>query len=430
MKKHREHGQALIILIFALVAMTAMAGLAIDGGRAYTLRRQAQNAADAAALAGTRQLAEYISECTTGSNTEMSEVIIAAARLNGIDHASPDAEVTAWYVDSNENILLAAIPPDSGNAPRHAVVVIEEPPDGATGVRVFVEVAQPTSLLRILGQDTVSASAEATAMTGPIQVTEFSGGGMLPIGFPVQQVDQIIESGVREFTMFDREGAICRRDGVDCPSNPPAQASRGWLNFNYMYHYSWFSDPTAGNADGINVGGSTASPLNRVLATNMSNSNLMEWAEHGAPHPVYFGTRGDASRPDDINDPWRYPLDGDFIVGQPGAREATRKVVCDTHMHRVVHMPVFDYVQQQAYMVNNFDQPSNPLRFPSGQFLYYHIVGFITARLDSCPGRTIEGTFISAVIGEGVIEPDSGYNSSDASNNSCPLETYSVSLWR
>ncbi len=46
-----DRGQVLIIFVFAVVALVAMAGLAIDGGNIYADRRQAQNAADTASLA-------------------------------------------------------------------------------------------------------------------------------------------------------------------------------------------------------------------------------------------------------------------------------------------------------------------------------------------------------------------------------------------
>lgn len=438
MKKRKQQGQALILLAFALVALAAMAGLAIDGGRLYVLRRQAQNAADAAAKAGTLKLAEYIVECRVGDNNAVDEAILDILHNNGFDfdpfNPPDNVSVAAWYVDRNDNTISLSFPSDGpGRVAGLAVAIINEPPDGATGVRVRLVVTETTTMLRIIGQENIVASAEATAITGPVRVTQFSGGGMLPIGFPVQEVDRIVSSGNYQFTMFDGSGAICRRDGVNCPSNPPAQASRGWLNFNYMYHWTWFGNPTATNPDGINLNGSTSSPLNRVLATNMSNADLKEWAENGAPHPVYFGTRGDASRPDNINDPLRYPLDGDFIVGQPGARESTRKIICDTHMNQVVYLPIFDYVQQQSYMNSKFVSPSNPRQFPSGQFLYYHIVGFLTARIDSCAGgnqKTINGTFISALIGEGTVGPGMGYNSDAAAQGSCALGTYSVSLWR
>ncbi len=46
-----EHGQAIVLIILAIVAMFGFVGLAVDGGRVFAEKRQAQNAADAAAYA-------------------------------------------------------------------------------------------------------------------------------------------------------------------------------------------------------------------------------------------------------------------------------------------------------------------------------------------------------------------------------------------
>lgn len=51
LKKHAESGQALILIVFGIVAILAMVGLATDGAHSFSDRRQAQNAADAAAMA-------------------------------------------------------------------------------------------------------------------------------------------------------------------------------------------------------------------------------------------------------------------------------------------------------------------------------------------------------------------------------------------
>ncbi len=48
----RERGQALILVTFAAIGLFAFTALAIDGGAVFARKRQAQNAADAAALAG------------------------------------------------------------------------------------------------------------------------------------------------------------------------------------------------------------------------------------------------------------------------------------------------------------------------------------------------------------------------------------------
>src|SRR5512133_1456063 len=51
-RKKTERGQALILIVLAVVVLAGMAGLVIDGGNAFLDRRNAQNAADSAALAG------------------------------------------------------------------------------------------------------------------------------------------------------------------------------------------------------------------------------------------------------------------------------------------------------------------------------------------------------------------------------------------
>lgn len=53
---HGTKGQTLVIVALALFALIALVALAIDGGNLMAERRRMQNAADAAALAGARDL--------------------------------------------------------------------------------------------------------------------------------------------------------------------------------------------------------------------------------------------------------------------------------------------------------------------------------------------------------------------------------------
>jgi uncharacterized membrane protein len=61
-----EEGQSLIVIAVVMIGLIALMGLAIDGGNLFLQRRNAQNAADAAALAGTRLLAQAIYTCGAG----------------------------------------------------------------------------------------------------------------------------------------------------------------------------------------------------------------------------------------------------------------------------------------------------------------------------------------------------------------------------
>jgi len=397
-----ERGQAMVLVVFAIIGMLAIAGLAIDGGRLHAQRRQVQNAADAASLAGTRELLEARGDMCEDDSISLGELddrvalaVLDYAQKNGVNREDA-TEIEGWYVDADSNAVKRV---GFRELQTEDLAI-------TTGVSVTLSLTDTTTFMKIIGRNEMGASGAATAMFGP--VTRM-GGGLLPIGFPVQQVEAILDSGTTSFTMFDADGAICSADGVHCPTDPPDEASRGWLNFNYIYHGE------------INAGGNTSHPLNRVIATNMSNADLMEWGEHGCPHPLFAGTRGGLPP---------YYIDGDFIAGQPGAREATREVICDTHTGDTVYLPVFDYIYQHGAMQDAFPdgEPSNPLQFPSGQFLYYHIVGFLAADLTSCSGgnKTISGTFKYATIGEGEITPGFGpANGSDP----CSIAVYSIVLW-
>jgi Putative Flp pilus-assembly TadE/G-like len=88
-------GQALIIIVFSIVALVGIIGLAVDGGNAYSERRRAQNAADAAALAGA------VERVNNNTPTWVNAVYTSAA-LNGYNN------------DGVTNIVSLSSPPVSG----------------------------------------------------------------------------------------------------------------------------------------------------------------------------------------------------------------------------------------------------------------------------------------------------------------------------
>ena len=174
--QQQQRGQAILIMAFAVIALAALVGLAIDGGRLYTLRRQAQNAADATALAATRELASLLSKCASGTaaqNAAIFNTVLEYARLNGIDEFDPNGDVTAWYVDANENNLGSI---------RNDVPI----PTGATGVTASMVTTDTTTFMKLFGQAHIVGVGQATAMTG--RVTQYQG-GFLPIAVPKTAVD-------------------------------------------------------------------------------------------------------------------------------------------------------------------------------------------------------------------------------------------------
>jgi hypothetical protein len=87
--RHREHGQALMIFALGLAVLLGFAALTTDVGLAYVERREMQNAADAAALAG----GDTLMETAVASEAEAAALKLAAS--NGYDNADPDVSVAA-----------------------------------------------------------------------------------------------------------------------------------------------------------------------------------------------------------------------------------------------------------------------------------------------------------------------------------------------
>ncbi len=84
---HTEFGQTLVVFTFAIAALVAIGAMVIDAGLAYDERRQAQNAADAAALAAAQELAE------TGSVDAARSEALNYLSLNGYTVADSDITV-------------------------------------------------------------------------------------------------------------------------------------------------------------------------------------------------------------------------------------------------------------------------------------------------------------------------------------------------
>ncbi|MHB1357605.1 MAG: pilus assembly protein TadG-related protein [Anaerolineae bacterium] len=72
-QSHNERGQALVTVVISLVVLLLFAGLAIDVGHMYAERRHMQNAADAGALAGARQMCLGYTSMITSTAREYAQ---------------------------------------------------------------------------------------------------------------------------------------------------------------------------------------------------------------------------------------------------------------------------------------------------------------------------------------------------------------------
>jgi hypothetical protein len=152
-----------VIVAGGLVGILALAILAVEGGTIVLNRRTGQNAADLAAIAGTRIVS--LSHTATGiTGGQVGDAVRDSMDDNECDADAP-CEWRAEYVGSGLNPLADV---GSGGIPGNAL-----------GIRVFVDRMPGAMLGRAMGFDTWTVSTEATAIaTSPDTVPAAS---MLPI---------------------------------------------------------------------------------------------------------------------------------------------------------------------------------------------------------------------------------------------------------
>lgn len=149
----RDEGQVLVLFCISIVAMLIAMALLYDGARALVMRRQLQNAADAAALAG----ANVISSGSTpgcASNGVIRSAVATAAKSS----VKTNLGWTDATVDSQ------------------VVVSCSTDPNFGTNLAVTVAIndTAPTYFGRIAGQSNMAVAASGTAINGSLPPGRFS----------------------------------------------------------------------------------------------------------------------------------------------------------------------------------------------------------------------------------------------------------------
>lgn len=388
--RNDERGQALLLVVFALIALLVAAGLAIDGGVVFLERRRMQNAADAGAWAGTRLLAAAICDPSRADDAAIAAEINQYAEQNGVldTDGTPgnatNGNVAAQYVGFTEGqrVVLG----DVGNGDN-------EIPDGATGIAAGVEIERQTSLVSLIGIDTASASAHALAMTGPPQQS----GGVLPLGVPYQLMESVGVGTEFRISMSSQQFEDAGGDPL-----PGLSQHRGWLNLAYIYN----KDKSMG--------------CPRLCSDNPSNAALQGFIEDGGGGVVlYAGSIGG--------------YDGDFIHAVPGQKASSVEYVCDYHQDQIVYTPLYDRLEDNDYMeemedLGYFQEPDIGWAQSGGD--YYHVVGFVGFQVLDCDhqgsDKYVQGKLVETIIGGGPLNPSEGYGSG---STACDTHTLVVELW-
>lgn len=157
-RKHDERGATMVLIAISLVALLGLTGVVMDGGWGFSDRRQTQNAADAAALAGAQKVNEYL----LGQTVTVADVVSTVSSYGG---ATNDANQTAlcWFIDDR------GYPIDSANteyvnqdtAPQCGTFATF--PSNVAGVRVVTADVKNTNFIKAVGISTFKAGAVAKA---------------------------------------------------------------------------------------------------------------------------------------------------------------------------------------------------------------------------------------------------------------------------
>lgn len=144
-KQNKLRGQALIIIALAMAGLAGIVGLVVDGGNAFLDRRNAQNAADAAALAAA------LARIRGGE--DMVATAFASAAQNGYDN------------NGVTNIVELFSPPKDGP---HS--------DNVEYIQIIITSHVDTYFARIVGRNSITNVVQAVARTKSSEIKQLVNG--------------------------------------------------------------------------------------------------------------------------------------------------------------------------------------------------------------------------------------------------------------
>jgi hypothetical protein len=131
-KYSNERGQSLVLVVLGFMAFIAILALVLDGGNAYAAKRQAQNAADAGALAGAMILCKEHNELA--GETAAIEYAISNGAVDppGVDANLSDASVVVTATVTRDTFFAGMI-----GFPQVSPVAVAEAECRPPGVRTL-----------------------------------------------------------------------------------------------------------------------------------------------------------------------------------------------------------------------------------------------------------------------------------------------------
>jgi uncharacterized membrane protein len=158
--KSQERGQALVIIALAVVGLFGFSALAIDGSRVFSDRRNAQNAADTAALSAA------LAKIRIEPYVQAAEV---RAKSNGyVTDTDSTVEVALCSaLDGTPDACLGVPMPTTLSTPPTAAELAQL--DLANYIRVKITSTIPATFARIVGRQEFTNIVTAVAYSGPVE---------------------------------------------------------------------------------------------------------------------------------------------------------------------------------------------------------------------------------------------------------------------
>jgi hypothetical protein len=192
-RRGRERGQVLVLFAGGLIALLVIAALAFDVGMVFAERRDEQNAADAAALAGAR----YLNQDSAISDPVKAEAAArAVATTNGFTNGVGNQVV---------NVYIPAIHGRYANFPNF--------------IEVQIQNTRPSIFGGVIGRSTWPVGVFAVATNGQNLRFQFS---MLALNQTMCKAVQVSGTGV----VNAYAGIQSNSNGSGCPSGGPIGFSR------------------------------------------------------------------------------------------------------------------------------------------------------------------------------------------------------------
>lgn len=156
---HRRRDDGITVLVFAASAsvLLVLGAFVLGGSLGYTAVREAQNSADAAALAATSTLRQV--QTGSASPTEVLSTAVSVAADNGADASSVTCEVvTGAYARTGADADVIGACTSTN---------VQDP--DAAGVRVTTGDTRAVPFGSFIGSDTITGDARASATAQPLR---------------------------------------------------------------------------------------------------------------------------------------------------------------------------------------------------------------------------------------------------------------------